>query len=171
VILAETIHDWMDSWLGLSSRAQELGLGQMAARAFIIYVALLVIVRSGKKRFLGRATAFDIILVITLGSIAARAITGGTAFFATVLALAVLVAMHWVFSWLARDAGFFSDLIKGRSTVLIKNGQVDRAAMQAEHISDDDLAEDLRDRGFGERRDVAEARLERSGRLSVIGKK
>jgi uncharacterized membrane protein YcaP (DUF421 family) len=171
VTLVEAVHGWMDWWFGLSSRAEELSVGQMSARAFVMYVALLIIVRTGKKRFLGRATAFDIILVITLGSIAARAITGGAGFFAAMLALVTLVVTHWVFSWLARDSGFFSHLIKGRSTVLVKDGQVNRAAMRAEHISDDDLAEDLRDKGFGAHRDIAEARLERSGKVSVVGRK
>lgn len=168
---AETLYGLTDRLFGLSAKAQELGFGQMAARAFVMYVALLIVVRSGKKRFLGRATAFDIVLVITLGSIASRAITGGTAFFAAMLALVVLVFTHWVFSWLARDSGFFSGLIKGRSTVLIKSGRLDRQAMRAEHMSDDDLDEELRDKGYDERRDIAEARLERSGKLSVIGKR
>lgn len=100
---AETLYGLTDRLFGLSAKAQELGFGQMAARAFVMYVALLIVVRSGKKRFLGRATAFDIVLVITLGSIASRAITGGTVFFAAMLALVVLVFTHWVFSWLARE--------------------------------------------------------------------
>lgn len=55
--------------------------------------------------------------------------------------------------------------------MLIKSGRLDRQAMRAEHMSDDDLDEELRDKGYDERRDIAEARLERSGKLSVIGKR
>jgi hypothetical protein len=47
---------WFDGLLGLSLKSDQLGFGQMAARAFIMYVAVIIIVRSGKKRFLGRAT-------------------------------------------------------------------------------------------------------------------
>jgi len=165
-----TLYGWTDWLFGLSSKADALGFGQMAARAFVMYIVLLIVVRSGKKRFLGRATAFDIILVIMLGSIAARAITGGTAFFAAMLALAVLVFMHWVFSAIARDSEFFSGLIKGHSTGLIKNGKVDQKALRAAHMSNDDLDEDLRDKGVDDPAKVAEARLERSGKLSVVKK-
>jgi uncharacterized membrane protein YcaP (DUF421 family) len=38
-----------------------------------MYLMLFVIVRMGKKRFLG--TPFDVILVVMIGSIAARALT------------------------------------------------------------------------------------------------
>jgi uncharacterized membrane protein YcaP (DUF421 family) len=142
----------------------------MAARALVMYAALLIVVRSGKKRFLGRATAFDIILIIILGSIAARAITGGTAFFAAIGALVVLVFAHWLLSLIARDSTAFGGLIKGHSTVLIRNGKVDHKALRAEHMSADDLDEDLRDKGIDAPTAVEEARLERSGKLSVLKK-
>lgn len=58
---------------GLTLKSEETGVGQMCARALLVYVALIVIVRFGKKRFLGKATVFDAILVIIIGSIAARA--------------------------------------------------------------------------------------------------
>ena len=92
------LHEVLHQLLGLSSKAEELAFYQIAARAFIVYVALLVVMRSGKKRFLGRgASAFDVALVITLGSIAARAISGNTAFFGSIVGLAVLVFVHWEF--------------------------------------------------------------------------
>lgn len=142
----------------------------MAARALVMYLLLLVIVRIGKKRFLGRATAFDVILVIIVGSISARALTGGAPFFPATLGIVVLVAVHWVISWLARGSPVFSGLVKGHSTVLVKEGKVMRDALAAAHMSRDDLDEDLREKSVGNPAQVREARLERSGRLSTIKK-
>src|SRR5256885_609433 len=85
------IDRWLDSLFGLSVKAEELGFGQMTARAAFFYIALIIIVRCGKKRALGGATVFDVILVITIGSIAARAVTGGTAFFPALLAVIALM--------------------------------------------------------------------------------
>ena len=166
----ETFYSWLDQLFGLSSKAPDLGFGQISARAFVMYVVLLIVVRTGKKRFLGEATAFDVILVITLGSIAARAIAGNTVFFGSMLVLVVLVITHWAFSALARKSRFFSGLVKGHSTVLIRDGRIDREALRAAHMSDDDLEEDLRDKGVDDPRLVAEARLECNGKLSVIKK-
>ena len=160
----------LDQLLGLSLKSEQLGFGQMAARAFLMYLALIFIVRSGKKRFLGRATAFDVTLVILIGSIAARALTGGAPYFASLLALAILVVMHWTFSLISRSSPAFSRLIKGHSTLLVTNGRIDKKQLRSAHMSTDDLEEDLRQEGVDKLSVVQEARLERSGRLSVIKK-
>src|SRR3954454_23283480 len=55
--------------LGLGTQGKELGMGQMALRAVVLYVVTLLMVRLGKKRFMGQSTAFDVILGIMLGSI------------------------------------------------------------------------------------------------------
>jgi uncharacterized membrane protein YcaP (DUF421 family) len=161
---------YADLILGLSLKSEQLGFGHMAARALLMYVILIWVVRSAKKRFLGEATAFDMILVIVLGSIAARGLTGGAPYFPCVLAMLVLIAMHWLMSYTARDWAWFSGLIKGHSTRVIKDGRVDHQALRRAHMSRDDLDEDLRQEGVDDISRVAEARLERSGHLSVIKK-
>jgi uncharacterized membrane protein YcaP (DUF421 family) len=159
-----------DTILGLSLKSEQLGFGHMAARALIMYLALIVILRSGKKRFFGRATAFDIILVILVGSVAARAMTGGAPYFASLLGVIVLVGMHWLFSLMSRSSKTVSALIKGHSTILVRDGHVDHRELRTAHMSDDDLAEDLRQEGVADLTTVKEARLERSGQVSVIKK-
>jgi len=135
-----------------------------------MYLLLLAIVRGAKKLFLGRATAFDVMLVILIGSTAARAMTGGAPFFPVTLAIVVMVLVHWTFSFLARSSPSFSGLIKGHSTLLVKDGKVQAKQMKDAHISRDDLDEDLRQEGVADVSEALEARLERSGRLSVIKK-
>ena len=80
--------------LGLGVEGKELGIGQMALRAVVVYVATVLTVRLGKKRFMGRSTAFDVILGIMLGSVVSRAITGNAPFVPALVAAAVLLAMH-----------------------------------------------------------------------------
>ena len=162
--------DVLDQALGLSLKSEQLGFGHMAARAVLMYLALIVLVRFAKKRFLGQATAFDYILVILVGAVAGRAMTGGAPYFASLFGLFVLVAMHWLFSAASQRSQAFSHLIKGNATTIIKDGKVDRHEMAKAHMSDDDLDEDLRQQGVRKPSEVAEARLERSGQLSVIKK-
>jgi len=159
-----------DSVLGLSLKSEQLGYGHMAARALLMYLLLVVIVRSAKKRFLSNATAFDFILTVMIGAVAARAMTGGAPFFPATLAIVVMVLIHWVFSWAGQQSPAFSGLIKGHSTVMIKGGKIQSEAMKRAHVSRDDLEEDLREKGVNEPSKVEEARLERSGKLSVIKK-
>jgi uncharacterized membrane protein YcaP (DUF421 family) len=162
------MHDVLEDLLGLSMKSEQLGFFHMGMRAFVTYIALIAIVRIGKKRFLGRATAFDVVLAIMVGAIAARATTGGAPYFPSLLAILVFVFIHWAFSGLARGSQTFSSLIKGNPTVLIRDGEIDERNLKDAHMSRDDLDEDLREKGIPDPADVAEARLERSGRLSVI---
>jgi uncharacterized membrane protein YcaP (DUF421 family) len=142
----------------------------MAARALLMYALLIVIVRSAKKRFLSNATAFDFILTVMIGAIAARALSGGAPFFPATLAIIVMVAVHWAVSLIARGSPLFSSLVKGHDTLLVKEGRVLRKNLQDAPMSEDDLHEDLRQQGVSNPNQVSEARLERSGKLSVIKK-
>jgi uncharacterized membrane protein YcaP (DUF421 family) len=166
----DALKDITDIALGLSLRPQQLELWQICLRAVIVYLAMIMFVRFGKKRFLSRATAFDAILVIVIGSTAARAITGNAPFFATLAAVWVLIAMHWVISYFTESSPTLGSLVKGNTTVLVRNGRVDRQALKDAHMSPDDLDEDLREQGIADPKKVKEARLERSGKLSVIRK-
>jgi uncharacterized membrane protein YcaP (DUF421 family) len=159
-----------DKILGLSLKSEQLGYGHMAARAALMYLLLIIVVRNAKKRFLSNATAFDFILTVMIGAVAARAMTGGAPFFPSILAIVVMVAIHWLISWGARGSPTFSGLVKGHATVLIRDGKVLEKALADAHMSHDDLEEDLRDKGISAAPEVAEARLERNGKLSVIEK-
>jgi uncharacterized membrane protein YcaP (DUF421 family) len=160
----------IDGLLGLSLKSEQLGFGHMAGRAAVMYVALIVLVRFAKKRFLGQATAFDYILVVLIGAVAGRAMTGGAPYFASLFGLIVLIGMHWVFSAISQQSTGFSHLIKGNATIIIADGKVDEYQMAKSHMSIDDLHEDLRAKGVKSSAEVREARLERSGKLSVIKK-
>jgi uncharacterized membrane protein YcaP (DUF421 family) len=166
----ESLRNLAETLLGWSARPQELTYYQIGLRAVVVYLAMIAFVRFGKKRFLSRATAFDAILVIIIGSTAARAITGNAPFFGTLLGVWVLIALHWVILLATRGSAALGSLVKGTSTVLIRNGRVDRKALRAAHMSDEDLEEDLREEGVDDAGTVKEARLERSGKLSVIRK-
>jgi len=167
----ESFDRFLDALIGLHAQPEQLSWAQIALRAFVVYAAVIVIVRLGKKRFLAQATAFDAILLILIGSIASRAVSGTAPFFASLFAVAVLVAIHSCASLISYRWRTFSSLIKGNATLLIKNGKVQEDALRASHIAPDDLEEDLRKKGLKDPAVVAEAHLERDGTLSVIKKR
>ena len=164
----DTLRSIGETLLGLSKPSSALDVGQLCLRAAIVYLVMILFLRLAKKRSLGRATVFDAILVIIIGSVASRAITGNAPFVGALAAVLVLIAMHWLISLGARGWPRLGWLVKGQSDLLIKNGKVDRGELKRAHMTDDDLAEDLRQKGVGDPADVKEARLERDGVLSVI---
>jgi uncharacterized membrane protein YcaP (DUF421 family) len=167
----DAIARFFDVTLGLSAhQAQDLGTAQTCARAVVVYLLLIGYVRFGKKRFLGRATAFDAIRVIVIGSLASRAVSGTAPFVATLAATYVFVLFHWIISYFAKDSKSLSALVKGHDSILVQDGQVRRQALEEAHMSSDDLLEDLRGQGVEGPDAVKQARLERSGTVSVIRK-
>ncbi len=161
-----TLKHTIDWALGLN--AQQLNIWQMGLRAAIIYVAALIMVRIvGDRRFIGKYAAFDVILSIIYGSTLSRAINGTYAFFETIFAGFVLVGLHWLFSALAFHFTKFENKIKGRSQILIRDGQLCQKTMQACHITREDLASTLRLQCQIDRLEKLEkACLERNGEIS-----
>ncbi len=153
--------------LGLDAR--ELAAWQMALRALIVYIAALAMVRLSDKRFIGKNTAFDVILGIVFGSVVSRAITGNAPFFETLGVGLVLVSLHWLFAACAFHSDFFGTLIKGHERTLIEDGKIRWDHMRKSHISENDLLSALRRNAhIADPGDVQNARFERSGEISVI---
>jgi uncharacterized membrane protein YcaP (DUF421 family) len=154
--------------IALGLDAQTLNIWQMGLRAAIIYIAALIMVRvAGDRRFIGKFAAFDVVLSIIFGSTLSRRINGTSAFFATIFAGFVLVAMHWLFSTLAFYIPQFETKIKGRSRVLIRNGELCHQTMAVTHITKQDLESTLRLKCQIDRLDrVERACLERNGDIS-----
>ena len=165
------LSSFLDVLLGLSAdKADQLTVFQVCMRAVVVYLALIGYVRFAKKRFLGEATGFDAILVIVIGSIASRGISGTAPFVPSLAGTLTLVVFQWLVSCATESRPGLSFLVKGHDTILIRNGRIDHRALKAAHMSRDDLDEDLRQQGVENPRKVKEARLERSGKLSVIRK-
>jgi uncharacterized membrane protein YcaP (DUF421 family) len=164
----DEVMDAVHAGLGLGLESRDLTVLQMGLRAVVVFITTVLMVRLAKKRFMGRATAFDMILGIMIGSMVSRAVTGNAPFFPALAATAVLLGMHWLFSGIALHWHGFGSLMKDEPRTLVRDGQVDESAMRKSHMTEHDLWEDLRVKGVSDLKQVAEARLERSGSLSVI---
>ncbi|MFP5213383.1 MAG: DUF421 domain-containing protein [Acidobacteriota bacterium] len=142
---------------------------QMALRAIIVFMASLVIVRLGHKRFFAKFSAFDVILAFILGSTLSRAINGSAPIFETIAVGFVLVGCHWVLSILSYRSHRIGNLFKGTAHPLIEDGKIRWDAMRQTRITRADLEEALRIHGkTTEAESVGLAVLERNGDISVI---
>ncbi len=158
----------MDDLLGLKLQPHDLGYGQIVLRALIVFIGSLIIVRLGAKRFLGRKTIFDFILAFILGSMLSRAINGSAPFFPTLVAGLAVVLFHRLLAWLSFRFHAIGRLVKGNDDKVIADGQIQPKAMARNYLTERDLMEDLRLKSHETASEVKEARIERSGDLSVI---
>jgi uncharacterized membrane protein YcaP (DUF421 family) len=165
----DSLREFVDKMLGLSVAASDLHFSHMALRAFVVFSFGVMLARLADRRMLGHNAGFDIMLLVVLGSVLSRAVNGQAAFFPTLGASVVLVALHHVLGSLAFRYPMISKFVKGRPDVLVHDGKIDEAALRRNNITPDDLDENLRlngnENGTG---DIAEARLERNGSISVV---
>ena len=155
--------------LGLGREAASLTFFQVSLRGMVVFVAALVIVRCGDRRFLSPKTAFDAVMGFILASMLARAINGTAAFFPTLGGGFVLVILHRLLATWSQRSHAVGLLIKGRSDVIVRDGTLDEAAARRNRLSEHDVLEDLRLNGNVEGvRDVLLAVLERNGQISVV---
>lgn len=168
-MMLEVFLDFLDRLLGRDLDAEDLGFRHMAWRTVIVFAVAVMLARLGARRFLAHNAGFDIMVAIVLGSVLSRGINGQAAFFPSLGAGILLVALHHMLATFAFNWHWFSQLIKGRPRVLVRGGKIDRAQMQRGKITDDDLDENLRLHGNVTGPDeVLEARLERNGSVSVV---
>jgi len=164
--------DIIKDLLGLGMEANKLTVFQVLLRAMIVFLAAIVMVRMADKRFLSRMSAVDVILGFILGSALSRAINGSAPFFATIVLGFFLVLLHKAIAWASFYSHTFGELVKGRENLLIEEGKMKTDALRANHISERDLHEELRQEGnIAAVDEVKLAYLERSGKVSVVRRK
>jgi uncharacterized membrane protein YcaP (DUF421 family) len=160
--------EFIDTVFGGDIPQPPLTLYQVAARAVVVYVVGLIIVRMGKSRMIGRVTSLDVILGFILGSLLSRGITGSASISATAVSSAAMVAVHWAITAVACRSHYFGTLIKGHNVLVVENGKMLVTEMRSSHVSEHDLMEQLRLNGVEDLSAVKKAYKERSGEISVI---
>jgi uncharacterized membrane protein YcaP (DUF421 family) len=141
----------------------------MAARAAVMFLILLVMIRVAGVRSFGRKSSFDNVLVIMLGAVAARGVVGASPFGSTVAACAALVVLHRVLGRFCVSVPWLSKLIEGEPVPLLQDGRVLDENLKRTNISRSDLLESRRlERQSNELTPDEEAVLERNGRISFV---
>jgi uncharacterized membrane protein YcaP (DUF421 family) len=161
--------DWAIKVLGIGLEPKDLTVLHVSLRGVVVFVAALIMVRIGDRRFLAKMNPLDVILGFILASMLARAVNGSSAFLPTIVGGFVLVLLHKAFAALAFHSHTFGRVVKGEEKLIIENGELCEATMRAHHISEKDLLEELRQEGnVSSPEHVERAWVERSGRISVV---
>jgi uncharacterized membrane protein YcaP (DUF421 family) len=155
--------------LGLGLPATALNFSQISLRALVVFLVTVAIVRVGDRRFLSQKTPFDAVLGFILASMLARAVNGTAAFFPTLGGGIVLVVLHRILAYGSSRSHALGILIKGRSDVIVRDGELDEKSAGRCRLSQHDILEDLRLNGnVSDIGEVLLAVLERNGQISVV---
>lgn len=132
-------------------------------------LALIVLLRISGKRTLSKMNAFDLVVTIALGSTLATVVLNKNVALADgVLALALLICLQFIFSWLSVRNKAINKMVKSTPALLVYKGKMLKEAMKQERIATDEIMAVLRQQGMTSLNDALAVVLETDGSLSVI---
>ncbi len=159
---------WLATLLG---EGKDLNLLQMSLRAFIVFIAALVMLRVTGQRTFGNRSALDNVVMIILGAILSRAVTGSSPFIPVMGASLVIVLFHRCLSWLALWNKTIGKWVKGNPVLLFRDGHFKREKMRKALLSDEDVKEGVRMQlNEDSVENIAQIYMERCGGISVVKK-
>lgn len=153
----------------LFGKEENLTSLQMAARAVLVFVAALIIIRIGSTRTFGKESVIDNIVVIMLGGILSRVITGAAPFLPVMAATFTIIIVHRMLAYLCMYNHTIGNIIKGKKKILYEDGTYIAANMRSTLISKEDIAQGAREAAQVEDPDaIKKVVVERNGRLTVV---
>ena len=159
----------LSSILGLDSAPKDLTLLQITLRGVLVLVASVFMVRLGDRRSLAQKSAFDLVLIVVIASVLARAVNGSSPLFATIGGAFILILLHRVLARAILRWPVLGRLVKGQPVVLLQSGVFQKEAMNSQLVSEEDFEEDMRLEAKTENKmQINPARLETSGDISFI---
>jgi uncharacterized membrane protein YcaP (DUF421 family) len=145
------------------------GLGRVLVVGTVAYVALVAILRVSGKRTLTKLNAFDLVVTVALGSTLATVLLSKSVALAEgVLALALLVFLQFVITWLSVRSSRFQALVKSEPTLVVHQGRFLDGALRAQRITREEVMAALRSNGVADAAEIAAVVLETDGSIAVI---
>lgn len=132
-------------------------------------VSLVFVINVTGKGNLAPNSAIDQIQNYVLGGI-----IGGVIYNSSITILQyVEILIMWtilvlLLKWLTNNVGFVKQMIDGKPTMLIKNGEIDPEACRSVGLSASDVALKLRSQGIFQLKEVKRAVQEQNGQLIVV---
>lgn len=158
----------MSSLTDLFGSKDQIDVAQECARAVVIFLFGLTMLRLSGRRTFAQWSALDTIIIVVAGSALGRAMTANAPFVPTLAAVAVLVGLHVLFAWGVTGSRLISKAVEGSPIVLGENGTLHEDRLINHLISEADLGEALRKRGINHPSQARIITLEPSGSITVI---
>lgn len=140
----------------------------LALRAVVVYLAVLVLLRLAGKRQMGQMTPTEFVAILLISNAVQNAMNAGDNSLVGGLILAtVLIFLSWLISYLTFRSRRFSLLFEGTPRLIIHKGTAIGKALAKERITQSELHALLRKQGVEKIAEVHTAILEADGTLSI----
>ncbi|HVN92232.1 MAG TPA: YetF domain-containing protein [Terracidiphilus sp.] len=146
----------------------QLPLLEKLLRPAIVYLALVVLLRIFGKRELAQLNPFDLVVLLSLSNTVQNAIIGNdNSVSGGIIGACALLAVNWLVVRALFNSPRLTRMLEGRSTVLIRDGKVDKKALQRESLTHEELVDVIHRQGFESIQRVQHCELEPNGTFYV----
>ncbi|NDC36907.1 MAG: DUF421 domain-containing protein [Proteobacteria bacterium] len=143
---------------------------EMIARAAVVYVFLLLLLRLTGKRQVGQLAPFDLVLLLVLSNAVQNSMNGGdSSLIGGLISAATLVALNMIVGIATFKNKKLEGFIEGRPQILVHNGKILTDVLDEAKLTHHELNAAIRQAGLASALQVQCAILENNGAISVIG--
>lgn len=142
---------------------------ELIIRGTVMFWFLYLLFRFVLRRDVGSVGMADVLILVIIADAAQngmageyRSLTDG------IILISTIVFWNVAIDWLAYRSKFLRHLLEPKVLILIRNGQIDFAALSQQFMSIDDLKEKLRIEGVDDVKMVKLAAFESNGEFSVV---
>jgi len=141
-----------------------------AALSAIAVCWVVLVVRVVGLRAFSKMTAFDFVVTVAIGSLLAGAsqATSWAAFLQATIAISALLGVQYLVARWRKSSGRFEQVVQNCPVLLMRDGKIISAALDATRVAEDDLVAKLREANVLDFSEVRAVVLETTGDLSVL---
>lgn len=136
----------------------------------IIFVVIILLTRIIGLRAFAKFTAYDFAFTVAIGSIISSTLTSSTSLVHGSIAIAGLLIITFIFSWLQRKNSFLNSLIANKPLLLMDGKTILYKNLKYARIEENQLIAKLREANVLNYDQVFAVILESTGDISVLHK-
>ncbi|HEX3569479.1 MAG TPA: YetF domain-containing protein [Acidobacteriaceae bacterium] len=141
-------------------------------RPVIVYLCLIGFLRLFGKRELAQLNPFDLVVLLSLSNTVQNAIIGDdNSITGGIVGAFALLAINWIVVRILFRLPKVNEALEGDETVLIRDGQIDYAAMKKETLTEVELLSVIHKQGLDDISEVKKCVLEPNGTFYVEARK
>jgi uncharacterized membrane protein YcaP (DUF421 family) len=145
-----------------------LPIAEKLLRPVIVYLVLVVLLRIFGKRELAQLNPFDLVVLLSLSNTVQNAIIGDdNSVSGGVIGAFSLLAINWLVVRVLFRSPRLTRLLEGRAAILVRDGQIDRKALERELLTREELVDAIHRQGFEHLHEVRRCELEPNGTFYI----
>jgi len=149
----------------------DVGVDEKVLRSVLVFLFLAAALRLGGKRELAQINVLDLAVLLLASNALQNALIGNdNSVTGGVVGASTLFVANYVFIRLTFRHARIRRILEGRPRVLLRNGRLDRKAMDKEAITPEELEDQLLDKGMTSFDQVGLIILETNGKLVFLNR-